>query len=218
MKCKASRLKLFLILVQGLIITKKGLKELIHLICTQQCSQVVVNYQDRLVRFGFELIEDICQENDVEITVINQTKAESSNEELVDDVLSEYQNVFNFKKIKEEQITCKFSLVITCDISKDTLTNFISKKEHRKVEVTEIVNEVQTNIANVCNYGLSFLSSGCNWAKDKLKNLNAPCFTLGQITKIAIGVLALAMTIYVITQFGAVGAAGAIAVDMVVPK
>lgn len=130
----------------------------------------------------------------------------------------EYQNVFNFKKIKEEQITCKFSLVITCDISKDTLTNFISKKEHRKVEVTEIVNEVQTNIANVCNYGLSFLSSGCNWAKDKLKNLNAPCFTLGQITKIAIGVLALAMTIYVITQFGAVGAAGAIAVDMVVPK
>ncbi|WP_344690033.1 recombinase family protein, partial [Lactobacillus kefiranofaciens] len=55
---------------------------------TQQCSQVVVNYQDRLVRFGFELIEDICQENDVEITVINQTKAESSNEELVDDVLS----------------------------------------------------------------------------------------------------------------------------------
>ena len=72
----------------GLNYHKKGLKELIHLICTQQCSQVVVNYQDRLVRFGFELIEDICQENDVEITVINQTKAESSNEELVDDVLS----------------------------------------------------------------------------------------------------------------------------------
>lgn len=130
----------------------------------------------------------------------------------------EYQNVFNFEKIKEEQITYKFSLIITCDISEDTLTNFISKKEHRKVETTEIVNEVQTNITNVYKYGLNLLSSGCNWAKDRLKNLNAPCFTLGQITKIAIGVLALAMTIYVITQFGAIGAAGAIAADMVVPK
>ena len=72
----------------GLNYNKKGLKELIHLICTEQCSQVVVNYQDRLVRFGFELIEEICQENDVELTVINQTKAESSNEELAEDVLS----------------------------------------------------------------------------------------------------------------------------------
>lgn len=130
----------------------------------------------------------------------------------------EYQNVFNFEKIKEEQLTCKFSLVITCDISEDTLTNFISEKEHRIVETTEIVNEVKTNIANICNYGLSLLSYGCDWAKDKLKNLNAPCFTLGQITEIAIGVLALVMTIYVIAQFGAIWAAGAIAADMVVPK
>ena len=72
----------------GLNYNKKGLKELIHLICTEQCSQVVVNYQDRLVRFGFDLIKDICQEHDVELTVINQTKAESSNEELAKDVLS----------------------------------------------------------------------------------------------------------------------------------
>ena len=65
---------------------------------------------------------------------------------------------------------------------------------------------------------MGLLSSGCDWAKDKLKNLNAPCFTLGQITEIAIGVLALVMTIYIITQFGAIGAAGAVAVDMIVPK
>lgn len=72
----------------GLNYNKKGLKELIHLICTEQCSQVVVNYRDRLVRFGFDLIKDICQEHDVKLTVINQTKAECSNEELVKDVLS----------------------------------------------------------------------------------------------------------------------------------
>lgn len=72
----------------GLNYHKKGLQELIHLICNKQCSQVVVNYQDRLVRFGFDLIKQICQENNVTLTIINQTKTESSNEELVQDVLS----------------------------------------------------------------------------------------------------------------------------------
>lgn len=72
----------------GLNYKKKGLAKLIHFICTKQCDKIVVNYQDRLVRFGFDLIEDICRENNVEIIVINQTKDIDDNQELVDDVLS----------------------------------------------------------------------------------------------------------------------------------
>lgn len=72
----------------GLNYQKKGLTKLIHLICTKQCNKIVVNYQDRLVRFGFELIEDICKENNVEIVVINQTEDVDDNQELVNDVLS----------------------------------------------------------------------------------------------------------------------------------
>lgn len=72
----------------GLNYQKKGLQKLIHLICTNQCSEIVVNYKDRLVRFGFELIKEMCKEHDVKITVINQTEDEEPNEELVDDVLS----------------------------------------------------------------------------------------------------------------------------------
>ena len=58
------------------------------MICNKQCSQVVVNYQDRLVRFGFELIQAICQENNIDLIVLNQTQAEDPNQELVQDVLS----------------------------------------------------------------------------------------------------------------------------------
>ncbi|MHC6160064.1 IS607 family transposase [Lactobacillus delbrueckii subsp. lactis] len=72
----------------GLNYKKKGLTELINMICNKQCERVVVNYQDRLVRFGFEVIETICQANDVELVVINQTDNVAPNSELVEDVLS----------------------------------------------------------------------------------------------------------------------------------
>ena len=117
----------------------------------------------------------------------------------------EYQNVFNFKKIKEEQLTCKFSLVITCDISEDTLTNFISEKEHRIVETTEIVNEVKTNVANIYNYGLNLLSSGCDWAKDKLKNLHISYFTIAEVAAgVATVIIIVVLLGYAATVFGPV--------------
>lgn len=72
----------------GLNYHKKGLHELIHLICNNQCNQLIVNYQDRLVRFGFELIKQICDEHHVKLTVINQTINIEPNQELVNDVLS----------------------------------------------------------------------------------------------------------------------------------
>ena len=72
----------------GLNYKRKGFNELIRLICNRQCSQVVVNYQDRLVRFGFDLIQTICQENNVDLIVLNQTQTDDPNQELVQDVLS----------------------------------------------------------------------------------------------------------------------------------
>ena len=72
----------------GLNYHKKGLNELIHLICTEQCERVVINYQDRLVRFGFDLIKQICEEHHVDLVIINQSEDVDFNQELVDDVLS----------------------------------------------------------------------------------------------------------------------------------
>lgn len=72
----------------GLNYNKKGLRELIELICSNQIERIVVNYKDRLIRFGFELIEQLCGIYNVRIEVINLTEDKTYEEELVEDVLS----------------------------------------------------------------------------------------------------------------------------------
>ena len=72
----------------GLNYNKKGLKELIELICSNSVERLVINYKDRLVRFGFEMIEQLCSIYNVKIEIINHTEDKTYEEELVDDVLS----------------------------------------------------------------------------------------------------------------------------------
>ena len=72
----------------GLNYNKKGLRELIEWICSNQIERIVVNYKDRLIRFGFELIEQLCSIYNVRIEVINLTEDKTYEEELVEDVLS----------------------------------------------------------------------------------------------------------------------------------
>lgn len=84
---KGYQFKIITDIGSGLNYKKNGLKQLIELICTNQIERVILNYKDRLVRNGFELIEQVCQLHDVEIEIINLT--ENSNEqELVEDVLA----------------------------------------------------------------------------------------------------------------------------------
>ena len=70
----------------GIHYHKKGLKQLIDKINNQEVNKVVVLYQDRLVRFGFELIEYLCQINGVELEIIDHTE-KSKEEELTDDLI-----------------------------------------------------------------------------------------------------------------------------------
>ena len=72
----------------GLNYNKKGLRNLITEICEGEVERVVINYKDRLVRFGYELIEQICEINDVELVIINETKDISKEKELVEDILA----------------------------------------------------------------------------------------------------------------------------------
>lgn len=70
----------------GINYNKKGLKQLIDKINNQEVSKVVILYKDRLIRFGFELIEYLCQINGVELEVIDHTE-KSKEEELTDDLI-----------------------------------------------------------------------------------------------------------------------------------
>lgn len=58
----------------GINYNKKGLKQLIDKINNQEVNKVVVLHKDRLVRFGFELIEYLCQINGVELEIIDHTE------------------------------------------------------------------------------------------------------------------------------------------------
>lgn len=64
----------------------KGLQELISLIDSNQVAKVVILYKDRLVRFGFELIQLLCELHGVKIEIIDNSEY-STDEELTDDLI-----------------------------------------------------------------------------------------------------------------------------------
>ena len=70
----------------GINYNNKGLQSLISRICQKQVSKVVVLYKDRLVSFGFELIEEICRLNGCTIEIIDNTE-KTNEQELCDDLI-----------------------------------------------------------------------------------------------------------------------------------
>jgi len=71
----------------GMNYHKRGLKQLISEILSENISRLVLTHKDRLLRFGSELIFAICEEKGIEIVIINQGKEPSFEEELASDVL-----------------------------------------------------------------------------------------------------------------------------------
>ena len=70
----------------GINYQKKGLKQLIKLISLGEVEKVVVLYKDRLLRFGFELIEYIASLYHCEIEIIDNTE-KIEEQELVEDLI-----------------------------------------------------------------------------------------------------------------------------------
>lgn len=70
----------------GINYKKKGLLELINKINNHEVSTVVVLYKDRLIRFGFDLLNYLCEINGVKIEIIDNTEY-SKEQELTDDLI-----------------------------------------------------------------------------------------------------------------------------------
>lgn len=70
----------------GINYTKKGLLSIIDRVMQGNVEKIVVLYKDRLIRFGFELLEHICKVHDTTIEIIDQTE-KSEQEELVEDLI-----------------------------------------------------------------------------------------------------------------------------------
>ncbi len=71
----------------GLNYNKKGIKQLIELIESDSIDRLVISYKDRLLRFGSEILFQMCDYHNVEVVIINSMDNTFENE-LVDDVLS----------------------------------------------------------------------------------------------------------------------------------
>ena len=70
----------------GINYTKEGLQELIRRIEANQVEKVVVLYKDRLLRFGFELLETIATIHGCKIEIVDTTR-KSEQQELVEDLV-----------------------------------------------------------------------------------------------------------------------------------
>jgi putative resolvase len=72
----------------GINYNKKGLKELLKLISTNQVHVLYLSFKDRLVRFGYELIEEFCKLHNVKIEIINQSEDKTDEQEMIEDIMN----------------------------------------------------------------------------------------------------------------------------------
>jgi putative resolvase len=70
----------------GINYNKNGLNDLINKVTNGDVEKVVVLYKDRLLRFGFELLENLFKKYDCQIEIIDNTE-KTEEQELVEDLI-----------------------------------------------------------------------------------------------------------------------------------
>lgn len=70
----------------GINYNKKGLNQLIELVISHEVERIIILYKDRLLRFGFELIENLCKKYGTTIEIIDSTE-KTEEQELVEDLV-----------------------------------------------------------------------------------------------------------------------------------
>jgi len=73
-------------LSSGINEKRKGIRKLIKLIFDGKVERVLIEYKDRLARFGYEYLLLICKHTGVEIEIIND-KEKKYEEELAEDIM-----------------------------------------------------------------------------------------------------------------------------------
>ena len=70
----------------GINYNKKGLNQLIDMVTNSEVEKIVVLCKDRLIRFGYELIENLCKKFGTTIEIIDNTE-KTEQQELVGDLV-----------------------------------------------------------------------------------------------------------------------------------
>lgn len=95
----------------------EGLQKLISLIDSNQVTKVVILHKDRLVGFGFELIQLLCDLHNVNIEIIDNS--ERSNEEELTNDLIEIITVFANKLYGSRSKKTKTLIERVSDVTRD---------------------------------------------------------------------------------------------------
>lgn len=70
----------------GINYNKKGFNQLLELIVSSRVEKIVILYKDRLLRFGYELMENLCSQFGTSIEIIDRTE-KTEEQELVEDLI-----------------------------------------------------------------------------------------------------------------------------------
>ena len=70
----------------GINYNNKGLNKLLDMVSNNQVDKIVIMYKDRLVRFGYELLENLCTKHNTVIEIIDNTE-KTEEQELVEDLI-----------------------------------------------------------------------------------------------------------------------------------
>lgn len=70
----------------GINYNKKGLNQLMDMVIASEVEKIVVLSKDRLLRFGYELIENLCSKYGTTIEIIDNTE-KTGEQELVEDLV-----------------------------------------------------------------------------------------------------------------------------------
>lgn len=104
----------------GINYNKKGLNQLIDMITNSEVEKIVILYKDRLLRFGFEIIENLCNKYGTTIEIIDNTE-KTEEQELVEDLI-QIVTVFSCRLQGKRANKAKKMIkeLLECDISEES--------------------------------------------------------------------------------------------------
>jgi len=92
----------------GINFKRKGIQTILEQSMLGNIEEIVVAYKDRLARFGYELIESIVNQGGGKITIINDEKFKSCEQELAEDLLAII-HIFNCRQMGKRRYGSKKS-------------------------------------------------------------------------------------------------------------
>lgn len=88
----------------GLNDNQKGLSKLIQMVMDDKINRIFINYKDRLTRFGFNYLKAICERHNTTIvTISNEAEDKSTQQELVEDIISLIQ-MYGLRHVIKEKL------------------------------------------------------------------------------------------------------------------